>query len=127
MSILGAIMTNQNGATQQSYDRVESGTILEISPVVRGGGVDIDLFQQVSSFVSGEGSSQPTLNKRELRTSLSVQDGEVIVIAGLDDMKEDDSQVGFSFLPFALTKNKSMRKAHLMLVMEVSVVTVGTQ
>ena len=126
VSILGAIMTNQNGSTQQSYDRVESGTILEISPVVRAGGVDIDLFQQVSSFVSGEGSSQPTLNKRELRTSLSVQDGEVIIIAGLDDTKEDDSKSGFSFLPFPLAKNKSIRKVHLMLVMEVSLVVAGT-
>lgn len=45
VSILGAIVMNQNGSTQQSFDRVESGTILEISPVVRDQGVDIDLFQ----------------------------------------------------------------------------------
>lgn len=120
VSILGAIMTNQNGSTQQSYDRIESGTILEISPVVREQGVDIDLFQQVSSFVNIDGNSQPTLNKRELRTSLSVRDGEVVVIAGLDDMKEDDSRSGLSFLPFALAKSRSVRKSQLVLVMEVT-------
>lgn len=120
VSILGAIMTNQNGSTQQSYDRVESGTILEISPVVREQVVDIDLFQQVSSFVNIDGNSQPTLNKRELRTSLTVRDGEVVVIAGLDDLKEDDSRSGLSFLPFALSKSRSLRKSQLVLVMEVS-------
>ena len=120
VSILGAIMTNQNGSTQQSFDRIESGTILEISPVVRDQGVDIDLFQQVSSFVNIDGNSQPTLNKRELRTSLSVRDGEVVVIAGLDDMKEDDSRSGLSFLPFALAKSRSVRKSQLVLVMEVT-------
>lgn len=120
VSILGAIMTNQNGSTQQSFDRIESGTILEISPVVRDQGVDIDLFQQVSSFVNIDGNSQPTLNKRELRTSLTVRDGEVVVIAGLDDMKEDDSRSGLSFLPFALAKSRSVRKSQLVLVMEVT-------
>lgn len=120
VSILGAIMTNQSGSTQQSYDRVESGTILEISPIVRDDGVDIDLFQQVSSFVNTDSNFQPTLNKRELRTSLTVQDGEVLVIAGLDDMKEDDSSSGVSFLPFALSKSRSWRRSQLVLVLEVT-------
>lgn len=112
-------MTNQNGSTQQSFDRIESGTILESSPVVRNQGVDIDLFQQISLFVNIDRNSQPTLNKRELRTSFSVRDGEVVLIAGLDDMKEDDSRSGLSFLPFALAETRSVRRSQLVLVMEV--------
>ena len=80
VSVLGAIVTNQNCSTQQSFERIESGTILEISPVVRDDSVDVDLFQQVSPFVRTDSSSQPTLNKRELRTSLSVKDGEVALL-----------------------------------------------
>lgn len=118
VSLLGAIVTNQNGSTQQSFDRVESGTILEISPVVHDESVDVDVFQQVSSFVKGDTGSQPTLNKRELRTSLTVQDGEVVVIAGLDDFKEDDVKSGFSFLPFSLSKSRSASKSQLVLVLE---------
>ena len=120
VSILGAIVSNQNGSTQQSYDRVESGTILEISPVMREEGIDLDLFQQVSSFVNVGGSNQPTLNKRELRTSLTVKDGEVIVIAGLDDSKEDSTRSGLSFLPFALSKGRTRSKSQLVLVLEVT-------
>lgn len=118
VSVIGAIVTNQGGSTQQSFDRIESGTILEISPVVRDGGVDVDLFQQVSSFVRTDSSSQPTLNKRELRTSLSLQDGEVVVIAGLDDWKEDHSKSGLGFLPFSLSKTKNSSNSQLLLILE---------
>ena len=118
VSVLGAIVTNQNGTTQQSFDRIESGTILEISPVVHGEGIDVDLFQQVSSFVTTDASSQPTLNKREFRTALTVEDGEVVVIAGLDDSKEEFSQSGLSFLPFSLSKSTTKRATQLILLME---------
>jgi type II secretory pathway component GspD/PulD (secretin) len=97
---------------------VESGTILEISPVVHDSGVDVDLFQQVSSFVSTGAGTQPTLNKRELRTSLTVQDGKVAVIAGLDETKDDDTRSGLSFLPFSLSKSRSTRRSQLVLVMQ---------
>lgn len=119
VSVLGSIVTNQNGSTQ-SYDRIESGTILEISPVVRDQGVDVDVFQQVSSFVKTDNSAQPTLNKRELRTSLTVKDGEVIVMAGLDDSKEDNARSGLSFLPFALSASKSTSRSQLVLILEVT-------
>lgn len=120
VSILGAIVNNQNGSSQQSFDRVESGTILEISPTVRAEAIDLDLFQQVSSFVNVGGTNQPTLNKRELRTSLTVRDGEVVVIAGLEDSKQDSSNSGLPFLPFSLAKSRTTSKSQLVLVLEVT-------
>lgn len=120
-SILGAIVTNANGSTQQSFDRVDSGTILEVSPVVRGDVVDVDLFQQVSSFVTAPGASAgqpPVLNKRELTTSLSMVDGEVVVLAGLNDSKDDGGSTGLPFLPFSLGKSSSSTSSELVLVLE---------
>jgi general secretion pathway protein D len=119
-SVLGSIVTSQ-GTTQQSYERVESGTILEVSPLVRGQTVDVDLFQQVSSFVTAPGAATgqpPTLNKRELRTSLSMVDGEVVVLAGLNDSKEDGNTSGLRFLPFHLGKAASSTSSELVLVLE---------
>lgn len=121
-SILGAITTTATGVTQQSYDRVESGTILQVSPVVRGASVDVDLFQQVSSFVAANGSSAgqpPTLNKRELKTSLSMQDGEVVVLAGLNDQHEDAGSSGLAWLPFRLARSASSSSSELVLVLEI--------
>jgi general secretion pathway protein D len=117
-SVLGSIVTQQ-GTTQQSFERVESGTILEVSPQVRVSTVDVDLFQQVSSFVPGASSGQPpTLNKRELRTSLSMEDGEVVVLAGLNDAREDANSSGLRFLPFHLGKASSASSSELVLVLE---------
>lgn len=119
-SVLGAIVTQQ-GTTQQSFERVESGTILEVSPLVRASTVDVDLFQQVSSFVPAPGASAgqpPTLNKRELRTSLSMQDGEVVVLAGLNDTKDDGNTSGLRFLPFNLSRSASTSSSELVLVLE---------
>jgi general secretion pathway protein D len=121
-SVLGAIVTNQNGSTQQSFERIESGTILEVSPTVRAQSVDLDLFQQVSSFVTAPGANAgqpPTLNKRELRTSLSMQDGEVVVLGGLNESKEDGSRSGLSFLPFALSKSVAGSSSELVLILEI--------
>lgn len=121
-SVLGAIVTNQNGSTQQSFERIESGTILEVSPVVRSEAVDLDLFQQVSSFVAAPGASSgqpPTLNKRELRTSLSMQDGEVVVLGGLNESKDDGVRSGLPFLPFALSKSKGVSSSELVLILEI--------
>ncbi|CAH0196075.1 hypothetical protein SRABI118_01620 [Massilia sp. Bi118] len=120
-SILGAILTNNNGSTQQSFERVDSGTILEVSPVVRGETVDVDLFQQVSNFVAAPGASAgqpPILNKRELRTSLSMVDGEVVVLAGLNDSKDEGGSTGLRFLPFNLGKSSSSSSSELVLVLE---------
>lgn len=121
-SILGAITTTASGVTQQSFDRVESGTILQVSPVVRGAVVDVDLFQQVSSFVAATGSSSgqpPTLNKRELKTALSMQDGEVVVLAGLNDDHDDGGSTGVTWLPFRLGKSRSASSSELVLVLEI--------
>jgi general secretion pathway protein D len=120
VSVLGAIVTNQGGTTQQSFDRVESGTILEVSPVVREQSFDVDLFQQVSSFVRTEsgGSTPPTLNKRELRTSLTMEDGEVVVIAGLNESTDENTNSGLWFLPVPFSKNQSNRSSELVLVLE---------
>jgi general secretion pathway protein D len=118
-SVLGALVTTGTGVVQQSYERVDSGTILEVSPVVRGDVVDVDLFQQVSSFTAAAVAGQPPiLNKRESRTSLSMADGEVVVLAGLKDGKEDGGAKGLPFLPFSLGKSSSSSSSELVLVLE---------
>lgn len=43
-----------------------------------------------------------------------------VVITCLDEMKDDDSQSVFSFLPIAFAKNKSRHKPQLVRVMEVT-------
>jgi hypothetical protein len=118
--VLGAIITNQGGQSSQSVEYRSAGTIFEVTPRVRENVTELDLFQQVSSFVNTDTgvNSSPTLNKRELRTSLTVEDGEVLVIGGLNDSKIEDAKSGLSFLPFALSKSHGSRSSELLLVLE---------
>lgn len=79
-----------------------SGVILDVLPRVLGSGrlsllVDgqISSFQATSTGVTGS----PTLVKRQVKTSVTVNDGEVVIIGGLDDTKSSYNRSGFSFLP----------------------------
>lgn len=118
--VLGSILTNPNGQAQQSVEYRSAGTLLEVSPKVRDKTTDVDLFQQISNFVTTETgvNNSPTLNKRELRTSLTVEDGEVLVIGGLNDSTEQENKSGLWFLPFATSKSQGMRSSELLLILE---------
>ena len=91
-----------------------------MAPKVRGKITDVDLFQQVSNFVLTESgvNGSPTLSKRELRTSLSVEDGELIVIGGLVDTKEVNTRSGLWFLPFNTSKGRSENQSEILVVLE---------
>lgn len=118
--VLGSIVTNVNGQAQQSVDYRQSGVIIEVTPRVRDGSTDLDLTQTVSDFVQTETglSATPTLNKREIHTSLSVEDGEVLVIGGLNQSKYEMAKSGLKWLPFSLSKAKGERSSELVLILE---------
>jgi len=84
--VLGAVTYPGNGgAPVQSVEYRSSGVIFDIQPVIHDGGVDLTVMQQVSNFVKTDTgvNSSPTLIKRELKTALSVTDGELVVMAVL--------------------------------------------
>ncbi|NTV93904.1 MAG: hypothetical protein HGA75_00605 [Thiobacillus sp.] len=118
--VLGAIVTSGNGQSQQSVEYRQSGVIIDVLPHVHEGSTDLDLSQTVSDFVQTETglSATPTLNKREIRTSLAVEDGEVIVIGGLNQSKAESGKTGLSWLPFDLGKSSNERSTELVLLLE---------
>lgn len=118
--VLGAILTTAAGSSQQSVEYRSTGTILDVTPKVRDKATFVTLAQQVSSFATTESgvNGSPTFNTRELKTSLTVEDGEVLVIGGLNDSKEDESRSGLWFLPFATSKSGTARSSELVLILE---------
>ena len=92
---------NQGNAVQNIVYR-PSGVILDVTPRVAGPGrlslaVDgqISSFQSTSTGVTGS----PTLLKRQVKTSVTIAVGVVVVIGGLDDTRSTAARSGFSFLP----------------------------
>ncbi|MNV92117.1 Bacterial type II and III secretion system protein [compost metagenome] len=62
-------------------------------------------------------SENPTLNKREIQTALSVADGEMVVLGGLTDNKEEKAKSGLFGWNFSSSDSDS--KSELMLLLQV--------
>lgn len=91
--VLGAISQDKNGNPVQSVEYRQSGTIFTVRPDVRLDVVDLDVTQELSSFVqttTGVNNS-PTLLQRFASSQLTIKPGEVVVFAGLEDQREDES------------------------------------
>jgi type II secretory pathway component GspD/PulD (secretin) len=118
---IGSTGKDQLGNAVQNVVYRPSGVILDVLPRVLGSRrlslvVDgqVSAFQSTTTGVAGS----PTLVKRQVKTSVSVADGEVLVIGGLNDSKSTRSKTGFSFLPSSwASRNGSDNKTDLVLIL----------
>ncbi|MGJ7490024.1 type II secretion system protein GspD [Variovorax sp. ZT4R33] len=121
--ILGALSFPQGaGQAVQSVEYKSSGVIFDIRPTVRDAVIDLNVSQQLSNFVSTTTgvNNSPTLTKRELKTSVSLQDKEIIVLGGLSETKDSETHDGLSFLPkFLHTKGTTVERSEILLVLQV--------
>ena len=119
---LGAVSYQQNGAAVQSVVYKPSGVILDVRPSVRESGIDLTIFQQISTFaVTDTGvNTSPTLSKRELSTTIGVKSGELVVLGGLDDSRDTTAGSGLPFLPRWLFSSSDQKlKTEILLVLDV--------
>lgn len=121
--VLSSVSYPSNGGTPvQSVEYKSSGVIFEISPTVRTDTIDLNVDQQLSNFVNTTTgvNSSPTLIKRQVRSTLSTPDGEVIILGGLAETKDTTAHKGFSFLPaFMRSNTTSTTKTEILLILQV--------
>lgn len=96
-----------NTAVRRSVQYQDTGIILNITPhVTKGKLIEMELEQVVSEAVkttSSDNIDSPTIQKRELKTSMSLRNGRTLVIGGLIKEKYEsslDSVPGFIDVPF---------------------------
>ncbi|EEG06919.1 type II secretion system protein GspD [Pseudogulbenkiania ferrooxidans] len=122
--VLGSVSYPQGGGTPvRSIEYKSSGVIFNIAPQVRDRTIDLEVSQQVSNFVKTETGvdDSPTLIKRELRTHVSALDGELIVLGGLRDEKDNASRTGLSFLPdFLRARSSSSNQTEILLMLQLT-------
>lgn len=121
--VLGALSFPQGaGQAVQSIEYRNSGVIFSLLPRVRDEVVDLEVTQQMSNFVKTETgvNNSPTLTKRELETSVTAADGDVLVLGGLTEDKNSASRNGLPFLPaFFMSSSSDSSKSELLLVLQV--------
>ena len=126
--VLGALSFPQGaGQAVQSVEYRSSGVIFDVRPTVRNAVIELVIGQQLSDFIKTNTgvNNSPTLTKRELKTTVGLQDGDVIVLGGLAEDKTSSSRDGLSFLPsFLHTRGHEVVGAEILLVLQVQTVPV---
>ncbi len=90
----GSSNNSQIGNPFQTIDRKDVGVILKVKPQINeGNAVKLEISQQVSNVVpSANASTQGlTFNLREIKTSVLVENGQILVLGGLIEDKLDES------------------------------------
>lgn len=130
--ITGASTGSNNSNPFQTVDRQEVGIKLKVTPQINeGDAVQLTIEQEVSS-VSGATSVDISINKREIKTTVIVDDGGTIVLGGLidEDVQESVSKVPIlGDIPILghlfKTTTSSKRKRNLMVFLRPTIVRDG--
>ncbi len=97
-TVSGSFTTNTSGSSNpfQTVQREDVGVKLEVTPQINeGNAIKLKVKQEVSSVISNDPNTGPTLSKREIETSVIVDDGKILVLGGLiqDDVTETVEKV----------------------------------
>ena len=117
--VLGQV-SYQGDSAVQSVDYRSSGVIFNVYPEVRQNSIDLTISQELSNFAKTETgvNNSPTLIKRNIQTSVSVADGDIIMIGGLADNKDNKQGTGLSILPWFKTEGNEKSKTDIVIVLQ---------
>ena len=97
--VLAGVTFTDSGQPVQNIEYRRSGVIFDLTPQINGENILLELAQQVSTFVNTTTgvATSPTLLTRELSTNLSLRDGDLMVMAGLRENRDNRDDI---YLPF---------------------------
>lgn len=118
--VLGNAQIDRNGNPVQSVDYRQSGIILTATPEIRAEVIELNLSQELSSFVATNNgvNNSPTLIKRAVNTRLSLQPGEVVVLAGLEDDRREEREDRLPFLGWLIGNQQQDRQSEILVLIE---------
>lgn len=88
---------NSSNLITTSVQYRDTGVLLEVTPQIKEGGmVVLDINQDVSdaSVTTSSGIQSPTINQRQIKTTVAVQSGETLVLGGLIRENKDLGNAG---------------------------------
>ena len=118
--VRGQLTLSKDGTPIQSIEYRSSGLVLTVQPRALDGRFIANVVQEVSSFAATSTSNidSPTLNKRQIEATVDAEDGEVVVLAGLDEENVSEGSSGLSWLPFNTSRTSSSRNTQLFVLLE---------
>ncbi|HEX5322384.1 MAG TPA: secretin N-terminal domain-containing protein [Capsulimonadaceae bacterium] len=77
-------LTDATGSVTSTYQFLQVGIVLTVTPrITQGGYVTMDVSQTADSFVSFTSFNAPITNQRQAQTTVSVMDGNTVVLGGI--------------------------------------------
>ena len=128
--ITGSNTGSNNSNPFQTVDRQEVGIKLLVTPQINeGNSVQLTIEQEVSS-VSGTTGVDISINKREIKTTVMVENGQTVILGGLidEDVQESVQKVPLlGDIPFIghlfKSTSNSTRKRNLMVFLKPQIIT----
>jgi hypothetical protein len=111
-----------SGTPVQSVEYQDAGLIFDVQPTVMADAIQVHLQEQMSSFVTTTTgvNNSPTKNTRQMQTTVSVKDGEVIVLGGLQQDTDSATTNSLGWLPkFLDGHSASQGRTEVLLVLQV--------
>ncbi|GEA51281.1 type II secretion system protein GspD [Vibrio inusitatus NBRC 102082] len=91
--LTGSTSGSNNDNPFQTVDRKEVGIKLKVIPQINeGDSVQLQIEQEVSNVLGANGAVDVRFAKRQLNTSVMIQDGEMLVLGGLVDERALESE-----------------------------------
>lgn len=110
-----------SGTPVQNIEKVDTGSIIKATPKIKKNIIDIDFYQEISeAFVTTTGvNNSPTIQQRNLKTSFSTKLNEVVMLAGLTQIKKNNTVSQPFLLPWFKSNNKQDSKTDIVIFLEV--------
>lgn len=125
---LGAVTYSENGQPIRSVVYRDSGVSLTVTPTVRRGDILLDVAQERSAFArttTGVDDS-PTLSKSAVKGTFTIQPGETVAFAGLEERTSSDRKSGI-FGGLFRTKARERADSKLVVMLEAHTVDLDTR
>lgn len=118
--ILGAQQIDRNGNPIQSIEYKPSGIIMTARPEIREEVIELDLSQELSNFVATNTgvNNSPTLIKRSVNTKLGLQPGELVILAGLQDDRQDGQSTRLPWLGWLVGDQRKNEQSEILVIIE---------
>lgn len=97
--LTGSTASSDNSNPFQTVERKEVGIKLKVVPQINeGDSVQLNIEQEVSNVLGASGAVDVRFAKRQLNTSVIIQDGQMLVLGGLIDERAMESESKVPFL-----------------------------
>lgn len=114
---LGSV-SYENGTPVQSVEYRNTGVTLQVKPVITENIITMSINEQLSDYAettTGVNNS-PTFTNRQIITSVNMKDGDIIVLSGLTQSKDNITKTGLSFLPKSWSQKSNQKQGMDLLI-----------